>query len=330
MLDALRAIGVVARALDSIANIEFRDLNLTRGQYLYLVRIVEQPGIIQEQLVNQLKVDRATVARSVAKLTDQGLVTKRPDPANAKANRLYPTAAGQAAYVPIHQENAYSLHQALAGMSPAEVQTLERLLNQMCANVDHDWQLVKRGGHRDYSQGATPMTNPQIIPVTVAQIPQLVQLARTTFADTFNANTAPADMAAFLDTAYSPAALTAELNTPGTTFWFITVNGTVAGYLKLNVDAAVTADVKATNALELERIYILPAYKHQGLGSRLYDHALHMAQRLHKDTIALGVWEHNEPAKAFYAKRGFHKVGAHAFVVGSDPQRDWLMEASVE
>ncbi len=117
MLDALRAIGVVARALDSIANIEFRDLNLTRGQYLYLVRIVEQPGIIQEQLVNQLKVDRATVARSVAKLTDQGLVTKRPDPANGKANRLYPTAAGQAAYVPIHQENAYSLHQALAGMS---------------------------------------------------------------------------------------------------------------------------------------------------------------------------------------------------------------------
>ncbi|MFD1392402.1 GNAT family N-acetyltransferase [Lacticaseibacillus jixianensis] len=173
------------------------------------------------------------------------------------------------------------------------------------------------------------MTETQIIPVTEAQIPTLVQLARTTFADTFNANTAPADMAAFLDAAYSPKQLTQELRTPGTTFWFITVAGTPAGYLKLNVDAAVTADVQAKNALELERIYILPAYKHQGLGSKLYAHALKMAKDLHKDTIALGVWEHNEPAKAFYAARGFHKVGEHAFVVGSDPQHDWLMEAAV-
>ncbi|MFD1484431.1 MarR family winged helix-turn-helix transcriptional regulator [Lacticaseibacillus baoqingensis] len=150
MPNALRAIGVVARALDSIANIEFRDLALTRGQYLYLVRIVEQPGIIQEQLVNQLKVDRATVARSVAKLCRQGLVEKRPQPANAKANQLYPTAAGIAAYQPIRRENDYSLHQALAGMSPDEVATLERLLDQMCTNIDQDWQFVKKGGHRHY------------------------------------------------------------------------------------------------------------------------------------------------------------------------------------
>ncbi|MFD1442059.1 GNAT family N-acetyltransferase [Lacticaseibacillus hegangensis] len=173
------------------------------------------------------------------------------------------------------------------------------------------------------------MTETQIIPVTADQIPTLVHLARTTFADTFNANTAPADMAAFLDTAYSPEQLTRELNTPGTTFWFITVDGTPAGYLKLNVDGAVTSDVQAKNALELERIYILPAYKHQGLGSKLYAHALKMAKDQHKDTIALGVWEHNEPAKAFYTARGFHKVGEHAFVVGNDPQHDWLMEATM-
>ncbi|WP_262316652.1 MarR family winged helix-turn-helix transcriptional regulator [Lacticaseibacillus parakribbianus] len=150
MEDALRAIGVVARALDSIANIEFRDQQLTRGQYLYLVRIVEQPGIIQEQLVNQLKVDRATVARSVAKLCAQGLVFKRPAPANAKANQLFATPAGLRAYQPIHRENQYSLNQALAGMTPAEVATLTRLLNQMCDNVDRDWQLVKGGGKREY------------------------------------------------------------------------------------------------------------------------------------------------------------------------------------
>lgn len=170
----------------------------------------------------------------------------------------------------------------------------------------------------------------QIRQVTEADIDTLVHMARTTFADTFNANTAPADMQAFLATAYAPEQLLSELRTPGTTFWFVTIDDVPAGYMKLNVDAAVTADVLAQNALELERIYILPAYKRHGLGSLLYAHALQLAQTLGKTKIALGVWEHNEPAKNFYQRRGFNKVGEHAFVVGDDPQHDWLMEADVQ
>ena len=37
----LRKIGSISRALDSIANIEFKDLELNRGQYLYLNRVFE-------------------------------------------------------------------------------------------------------------------------------------------------------------------------------------------------------------------------------------------------------------------------------------------------
>ncbi|HWL27143.1 MAG TPA: MarR family transcriptional regulator, partial [Ureibacillus sp.] len=50
MQEILREIGMIARALDSISNIEFKELDLTKGQYLYLVRIYENPGIIQEKL----------------------------------------------------------------------------------------------------------------------------------------------------------------------------------------------------------------------------------------------------------------------------------------
>lgn len=140
----------MARALDSISNIEFRDLDLTRGQYLYLVQIVEHPGIIQEQLANRLKVDRATVARSVTKLCHQGFVVKRPNPDNAKSSLLFATDAGTRAYAHIYRENQYSLQRALAGMNSQEAATLTRLLNQMCTNIDKDWQLVKNGGKRHY------------------------------------------------------------------------------------------------------------------------------------------------------------------------------------
>ena len=150
MQDPLRAIGVVARALDSIANIEFQAADLTRGQYLYLMRIVETPGIIQAALGEMLKVDRATVARSVMKLCRQGLVIRRTDPDNAKRQLLYATEAGKAAYDLIDRENAYSLKRALAGMSEEEVATLTRLLDRMSQNIDADWHLVKNGGQRHY------------------------------------------------------------------------------------------------------------------------------------------------------------------------------------
>ena len=48
--DILRRIGTIARALDSIANVEFKEIELNRGQYLYLTRIKENPGIIANHL----------------------------------------------------------------------------------------------------------------------------------------------------------------------------------------------------------------------------------------------------------------------------------------
>ncbi len=72
MTEILKPIGVIARALDSIANVEFKKFDLTKGQYLYLVRVGENPGIIQEHVAEMIKVDRTTAARSVQKLEQKG------------------------------------------------------------------------------------------------------------------------------------------------------------------------------------------------------------------------------------------------------------------
>lgn len=37
MIEVLRDIGKITRALDSIANIEFKEYQLSKGQYLYLI-----------------------------------------------------------------------------------------------------------------------------------------------------------------------------------------------------------------------------------------------------------------------------------------------------
>lgn len=82
--DILRQIGTIARALDSIANGEFKDMQLNRGQYLYLTRIKEKPGIISDHLANLLNLDRTTTARGIKRLVKAGLVEKKADRANKK------------------------------------------------------------------------------------------------------------------------------------------------------------------------------------------------------------------------------------------------------
>lgn len=150
MTDILREIGMIARALDSISNIEFREYELTKGQYLYLVRICENPGIIQDKLAEIVKVDRTTTAWAIQKLELNGFVEKRDDERNKKIRRLFPTEKGIDTYPFIKKEHVYSNNVALTGFSEHEAETLFHLLQRVRSNTDRDWEWVKKGHKRDY------------------------------------------------------------------------------------------------------------------------------------------------------------------------------------
>lgn len=150
MAEILRDIGIIARALDSISNIEFKEVDLTRGQYLYLVRICENPGIIQEKLAEMIKVDRTTTARAIKKLESNGMIERLEDKENKKIKKLYPTKKGAEIYPFIIRENNYSNAVALNGLSDEEAKQLEYLLKKVCKNVSEDWNFVKKGNKRIY------------------------------------------------------------------------------------------------------------------------------------------------------------------------------------
>lgn len=150
MTEILREIGMIARALDSIANIEFKEYDLTRGQYLYLVRVCEHPGIIQEKLAEMIKVDRTTASRAVKKLEAKGFVEKRQDTENRKIRRIYPTKKGTEVFPRILQEDIHSNQVALQEFSEEEIKTLSRLLKRVRQNIEVDWEYVKKGNKRIY------------------------------------------------------------------------------------------------------------------------------------------------------------------------------------
>ncbi|MDK7953396.1 MarR family winged helix-turn-helix transcriptional regulator [Lactobacillus paragasseri] len=148
--DILRQIGSISRALDSIANIEFKDLKLNRGQYLYLVRIFEHPGIISDQLAILLNIDRTTTSRGVRKIEQAGLVFKKDDEVNKKIKHLFVTEAGEKLAKEIEKENAYSNELMIKGLSKTEQAELGRYLSIIEKNANENWSFVKNGGKREY------------------------------------------------------------------------------------------------------------------------------------------------------------------------------------
>ncbi|OPH56015.1 MarR family transcriptional regulator [Paenibacillus ferrarius] len=150
MQQILRKIGQISRCFETISNIEFKELDLGKGQYLYLVRINENPGIIQGELAELLNIDRTSVAKSIKKLETDGWIVKRESPINKKERQLFPTDKGKEIYSFLKRENDYSSEVALRGFDEEEKIILLSMLERMKKNIEPDWQVVKRGIKRDY------------------------------------------------------------------------------------------------------------------------------------------------------------------------------------
>ena len=156
----------------------------------------------------------------------------------------------------------------------------------------------------------------------------LAAISRKTFADAFEAQNNPEDFKAYVDSAFSEEVLAKELSNNDSTFFFVYKDDKLAGYIKINEGQAQT-DIKDSEALELERIYVLEAFQGQKIGRWLLEKVKNLAIEKRKGFIWLGVWEKNTHAIKFYQNHGFSKFGTHPYIIGSDKQTDWLMRCNL-
>ena len=169
----------------------------------------------------------------------------------------------------------------------------------------------------------------QFRPATVEDLETLRTLALQAFWETFGPLNTPENMEAYVNSAYEPTKLRGELEDPDQEFYFAYADGVLAGYLKVN-EAPSQSEFNDSDALELERIYVLQRFYGTGVGQFLMDAAVRMARERGKAYIFLGVWEYNRRARRFYEKNGFYRIGEHIFVMGDDPQTDFLLRKDLK
>jgi diamine N-acetyltransferase len=86
------------------------------------------------------------------------------------------------------------------------------------------------------------------------------------------------------------------------------------------------ACVEGLLPLEIYRFYVESPWHGKRIAHRLMSALIGRAIEAGAKTLWLGVWEHSPRAIAFYGKFGFRCVGEHTFVLGTDNQRDLIMQ----
>ncbi|MBT8211109.1 MAG: GNAT family N-acetyltransferase [Eudoraea sp.] len=164
----------------------------------------------------------------------------------------------------------------------------------------------------------------QIVKCKDTHLNDLLSISEQTFRDAFESVNNPEDFQQYIQTAFNKEQLRNELGTAGSSFYFLYVDGRLAGYFKTNEHEAQT-EIKDPQALELERIYVLPGYQGKGHGQFMLEWVKSQARSLGKQYLWLGVWKQNTDAVRFYESCGFSIFGEHPYYIGKDRQMDWLM-----
>src|ERR1700709_2089215 len=67
----------------------------TRAQWIVLFRLRQQEGLYQADLADFLDLQPISLVRLLDRLVEHGLLERRPDPKDRRANRLFLTRAGR-------------------------------------------------------------------------------------------------------------------------------------------------------------------------------------------------------------------------------------------
>jgi MarR family transcriptional regulator, transcriptional regulator for hemolysin len=122
------SINDVARMIRTYADQKARQFGITRAQWVVLVRLDRFEGLKQSELADMLDLQPITLTRLLDRLSASGLIERRADPNDRRANRLYLTPAARPLLEQLVELGEELMTTALAGV---DRDSIERMVAQL-------------------------------------------------------------------------------------------------------------------------------------------------------------------------------------------------------
>jgi DNA-binding MarR family transcriptional regulator len=128
-------IATAARLLARVTDARFRDIGISMSQLPVLVALKNGASLSQKELTRLAGVEQPSMAQLLARMERDGVVRRKPDPADGRSSLISLTARTLKLIDPARAIMAQGNRDALAGFSDQEVGQLVALLQRVIANV---------------------------------------------------------------------------------------------------------------------------------------------------------------------------------------------------
>src|SRR5580700_10699173 len=129
----------VARLLRTYADYKAAQFGITRAQWAVLVRLERSEGLNQTELADILDLQPITLTRLLDKLSDSGLIERRPDPGDRRAKRLFLTPAARPLLKKLGVLGEETMANVLTGVEPG---TVEQMVAQLAVVKENLRRLI--------------------------------------------------------------------------------------------------------------------------------------------------------------------------------------------
>src|SRR5215472_9601236 len=135
MTDLLALFTQAAKLLREAADETMSRHGVRVGQHIVLTVLWEQDGLTPGEVARRLGTATPTIVNTATRMEEDGLVARRPDPADARLVRLYLTPRGRAAREPVRADRVALERHATATLTAAELDHLRSALTKIIARL---------------------------------------------------------------------------------------------------------------------------------------------------------------------------------------------------
>jgi DNA-binding MarR family transcriptional regulator len=139
----------LARAHRGRAAAMLREMRLHPGQELLLMQLFDRDGQTQTELLASVGLDHSTVSKSVRRMQEAGLVTRRPSPHDRRATTVHLTEEGRALEAPITAMWRTLEESSVKRLTAEEIETFIALARKVEASVEESAAVAPAGPSAD-------------------------------------------------------------------------------------------------------------------------------------------------------------------------------------
>lgn len=164
----LGTVVTLARLIRVEADKRARAHGMTRAQWVILLNVEKQPGLLQKELAELLEVEPISVARLVDRLEARGMVERRSDPMDRRCWRLHITEAARPLLSEINAQLDDLAQTLCSGLEDGVLDTIEPALTRMRETITQELRnapaLSEAHTPEAQTPGSPPATSPPAAP----------------------------------------------------------------------------------------------------------------------------------------------------------------------